>query len=173
MNVKIQEALNKQVVIEADSSHFYLSMASWAETNGFNGMSKFFYQHSEEERFHMLKLIKFINERGGKAIIPQTNAPQSSFESPLNVFELLLKHELIVTDSINNIVDVCLKEKDHVTYNFMQWYIAEQIEEESLARVILDKLRMIGNDKGGLYLFDRDMENNVLQANTTSGPVAK
>jgi ferritin len=170
MNKKIQDILNKQIVLEAVSSNFYLAMASWSEIKGFNGMAHFFYQHAEEERMHMLKLVRFINERGGEATIPATKSPQSKFESPLNLFELLLKHEISVTQSINNVVGVCLKENDHVTYNFMQWYITEQIEEEALARAILDRLRMIGNDKGGLYLFNRDMENNLVQANNTNSP---
>ena len=74
------------------------------------------------------------------------------------MFEELLNHEVMVTESINNVVDVCLKEKDYTTHNFMQWYVSEQIEEEALARTINDKLKMIGTDKGGLYLFDRDLE---------------
>ena len=77
------------------------------------------------------------------------------------VFESLLEHEINVTDSINNVVDLCLAEKDYTTHNFMQWYVSEQLEEEALARNILDKLKMIGNDKGGLYMFDRDLEQMV------------
>jgi len=109
----------------------------------------------------MLKLIKFINERGGTSIIPALVKPPVSFDSLKSVFESLLEHELNVTDSINNVVDLCLKEKDYTTHNFMQWYVAEQLEEEALARTILDKLNMIGNDKGGLYMFDRDLDQMV------------
>ena len=162
MNKRVENALNDQVEKEASSSQFYLSMASWAETKGFNGTSKFLYQHSDEERFHMLKLVKFINERGGNAIIPATAKPPVQFDNLERIFELLLEHEMAVTESINNIVDICLQEKDYTTYNFMQWYDSEQLEEEALARTILDKLRMIGSDKGGLYLFDRDLENSAI-----------
>jgi len=116
------------------------------------------YTHSDEERMHMLKLVKFVNERGGVAIIPALEAPPVEFNSITYVFEELLNHEVMVTESINNVVDVCLKEKDYTTHNFMQWYVSEQIEEEALARTINDKLKMIGTDKGGLYLFDRDLE---------------
>jgi ferritin len=169
MNKRIEEVLNEQIKKEASSSQFYLAMASWAETNGLGGTAKFLYQHSDEERFHMLKLVKFINERGGTALIPSIEQPPVKYESILNVFELLLEHELGVTESINNVVDMCLKEKDYTTYNFMQWYVSEQLEEEALARTILDKLRMIGSDKGGLYLFDRDLENSAIQLDT-AGP---
>lgn len=158
MNPKIEEILNKQIQAEASSSQLYLAMASWAERSGINGTANFLYLHSDEERMHMLKLVKFVNERGGKAIIPSIEQPPQSFESLTEVFSLLLKHELMVTDMINEVVFVCLEQKDYTTHNFMQWFVSEQLEEEALARNILDKLNMIGNDKGGLYLFDRDIE---------------
>lgn len=132
-------------------------MASWAESAGINGTASFLYQHADEERVHMLKLIRFVNERGGRAIIPAIEQPQQDFESLTHVFTLLLEHELLVTNMINEVVFVCLQEKDYTTHNFMQWFVSEQLEEEALARNILDKLKMIGNDKGGLYLFDRDI----------------
>lgn len=156
---KIEKALNEQIRIEAESSQFYLAMASWAETEGLNGVSQFLYQHSDEERMHMMKLIRFVNERGGKAVIPALKQPPKTFDSIKKVFENLLNHETMVTAEINKVVDVCLSEKDYTTHNFMQWYVSEQIEEEALARTIQDKLNLIGNDKGGLYLFDRDLEN--------------
>ncbi len=159
MNKKVEKALNAQIEIEASSSQFYLAMASWAETEGLNGTSQFLYEHSDEERMHMLKLVKFINERGGKAVIPALQQPPKSFKDITAIFESLLEHEMFVTKSINEVVDVCLKEKDYTTHNFMQWYVSEQLEEEALARNVLDKLKLIGNDKGGLYLFDRDLEN--------------
>ena len=157
----VEQSLNNQIKIEAESSQFYLAMASWAETEGLNGVSAFLYQHSDEERDHMLKLVKFVNERGGHAIIPALEQPPVKFDSVQAIFQNLLDHEVSVTKSINEVVDICLKEKDYTTHNFMQWYVSEQIEEESLARTIMDKLSMIGNDKGGLYLFDRDLENQA------------
>lgn len=169
MNKRIEEALNEQIIKESSSSQFYLAMASWSENNGLNGTAKFLYQHSDEERFHMLKLVKFINERGGKAIIPAVAKPAVEFESLENIFTLLLKHEMSVTESINGVVDVCLQEKDYTTHNFMQWYVSEQLEEEALARTILDKLKLIGSDKGGLYLFDRDLENSSISAAPANG----
>ena len=164
---KVENALNDQIKKEAQSSQFYLAMASWAETKGYNGVASFLYAHSDEERMHMLKLIKFVNERGGKAVIPALDAPPIEFNSITYVFEELLNHEVKVTESINNVVEVCLSEKDYTTHNFMQWYVSEQIEEEALARTINDKLDMIGSDKGGLYLFDRDLES---MAGSENGP---
>jgi len=156
---KVEKKLNEQIKLEADSSQFYLAMASWAENKGLSGTAKFLYMHSDEERVHMLKLVKFINERGGIALIPSLDQPPTDFKTLNSIFERLLAHEMMVTESINEVVHVCLSEKDYTTHNFMQWYVSEQLEEEALARTILDKLNMIGNDKGGLYLFDRDLEN--------------
>jgi ferritin len=166
MNARVEAALNDQIQKEGSSSQFYLAMASWAENNGLNGTSKFLYTHSDEERFHMLKLIKFVNERGGKALVPAINQPPVEYKGLEDVFEQLLNHELMVTDSINNLVDICLQEKDYSTHNFVQWYVSEQLEEEALARTILDKLKLIDGDKGGMYMFDRDLENIVSQSVT-------
>lgn len=157
LNKKVEKALNDQIKVEAESSQSYLAMASWAENNGFSGAAQFLYAHSDEERMHMLKLIKFVNDRGGKAIIPSLAQPEKDYKNLQNVFTLLLNHETAVTAGINGVVEICLREKDYTTHNFMQWYVSEQIEEETLARNILDKLRLIGNDKGALYFFDRDI----------------
>lgn len=159
INKKIEAALNKQVALEAESSQYYLAMASWAENTGYNGVASFLYLHSDEERMHMLKLVRYINERGGKAVIGALPVVKTNYKSLDDVFNDLLKHEVNVSNEINNLIESCLKEKDYTTQNFLQWYVAEQIEEEALARNILDKLKLIGNDKGGLYLFDRDLAN--------------
>lgn len=158
LNKKVEKALNDQIKIEAESSQVYLAMASWAEINGFPGTSAFLYRHSDEERMHMLKLVKFVNDRGGQAVIPALPAPEADCKNLQNIFTTLLEHETMVTSEINNVVEVCLTEKDYTTHNFMQWYVSEQIEEETLARNVLDKLKLAGNDKGALYMFDRDVE---------------
>jgi ferritin len=158
LSKKVETALNAQIEIEASSSQAYLAMASWAETTGLSGTATFLYRHSNEERVHMLKLIKFVNDRGGKALIPALKQPQKEYKSITHIFQTLLDHETHVTASINKVVDLCLKEKDYTTHNFMQWYVSEQIEEETLARTLIDKLNLIGADKSGLYLFDRDLQ---------------
>jgi len=154
----MQEALNEQVRVEAESSQVYLAMASWAEIQpGIDNITSFFYRHSDEERMHMLKLIKYINERGGFAMIPALPQPTLTFPSISHAFKALLKHEMMVSESINKLVDIALDDKDYATHNFLQWYVAEQIEEEALARTLNDKLELIGDDKGGMYLFDKDI----------------
>jgi ferritin len=155
----IEKALNQQIELEAASSQYYLAMASWAETQGMNGIAAFLFRHSDEERMHMLKLLKYVNERGGHAVVPALKQPPLKFKAVRGIFEEVLSHEIHVSAEINKLVEVCLKEKDYTTHNFLQWYVSEQIEEEALARRVLDKLKLIGEDKGGLYLFDRDLEN--------------
>jgi len=154
----MQEALNNQVQLEAQSSQAYLAMASWAEVQpGLNGVTDFFFKQSEEERIHMLKLMRYINERGGFAVVPSLAQPSITFKALKKMFEEFLKHEIKVSESINELVDLALKEKDFATHNFLQWYVSEQIEEEHLARTLNDKLELVGDDKGGIYLFDRDI----------------
>lgn len=157
LSTKIEKALNQQIQLEAESSQVYLAMASWAEVQGYEGISGFLYKHSDEERMHMLKLVKFINERGGHGIIPTLKQPASKYTGIKALFQQVLDHEIHVSSEINKLVDICLKEKDYTTHNFLQWYVSEQIEEEALARKIIDKLKLIGDDKAGHYMFDRDL----------------
>ena len=155
---KIETALNQQIELEASSSQYYLAMASWAEVEGLNGVAGFLYQHADEERLHMLKLFRYLNERGGHGIVPLLKQPPKKFKSIQSIFEQILDHEIMVSGEINKLVETCLKEKDYTTHNFLQWYVSEQIEEEAMARNVLDKLKLIGNDKSGLYFFDRDLQ---------------
>ena len=153
----IENLLNDQIKYEAAASMQYLAMASWADANGLNGVANFFYDQSEEERLHMTKLVKFVNERGGNVVIPQLEKPIASFKGLNELFETFLKSEIFVTEQINHIIFECLQHKDYNVHNFMQWYVTEQLEEEAMARTLLDKLNIIGNDKSGHYLFDRDI----------------
>ena len=157
LSASIEKVLNEQVRVEAESSQIYLAMASWAEVKGLSGVAEFLYAQSDEEREHMLKLIRYINERGGHAKISELIAPPTEFGSLKEMFEILYKHEVLVSQRINELVDIALVEKDYATHNFLQWYVAEQIEEEAQAKMILDKIALIGGDKGGLYLLDNDI----------------
>jgi ferritin len=154
---KIEAALNRQIDLEGYSSMYYLAMASWCEVKGYNGIAQFLYHHSDEERMHMLKLFKYINDRGGHALVPGLESPPKDYNGIHPIFETVLSHEIKVSNEINALVELCIQEKDYTTHNFLQWYVTEQIEEETLARNVLDKLKLIGEDKGGMYLFDRDL----------------
>ena len=157
MNKSIEKLLNEQVKYEASASLQYLAMASWADAEGYNGVAEFFYAQSEEERLHMTKLVKFINERSGTVILPSLDKPKSDFKNLNELFDKFLSSEVFVTEKINHIIYECLQKKDYNVHNFMQWYVSEQLEEEAVARTLLDKLNIIGNDKSGHYLFDRDI----------------
>ena len=164
MNSTIENLLNDQVMYEASASMQYLAMASWADAKGYNGVAEFFYLQSEEERVHMIKLVKFINERSGNVIVPKLEKPKAEFKSLNQLFETFLASEINVTQKINHIIFECLEQKDYNVHNFMQWYVTEQLEEEAVARTLLDKLTIIGDDKSGHYLFDRDI-NTIATAN--------
>ena len=166
----IAEALNKQIRIETESSQIYLAMACWAEVQGLEGVSQFMYAQSNEEREHMLKLVKYVNERGDHAVITDLVAPKTKYGTFKEMFEELYQHELFVSNSINELVHITLTEKDYATHNFLQWYVAEQIEEEAQAKTILDKINLIGEDRGGLYLFDRDIQQIAVTSSNTLNP---
>ncbi|MEN8120932.1 MAG: ferritin [Bacteroidota bacterium] len=155
---KVEKALNNQIMLEAYSSQLYLAMASWAEKNGYNGSAQFLYEHADEEREHMLKLFHYINDRDGHAIVPALDKPPYKFDSIKTVFEEVLNHERMISASINDLVGICIDERDYTTQNFLQWYVAEQIEEESLSKTNLDKLNLLGDDKARMYMFDKEMK---------------
>lgn len=152
---KVEDILNVQVEKEGYSSSLYLAMASWAEVNGYSGIAAWLYAQSDEERMHMLKIVKYINERGGHAIIPLFKEAPKEQKSIKDMFEAILNHEIFITNSINEIVALTLEEKDFTTHSWIQWFVNEQIEEESQVTTILDKLKLLGNNN--LYLFDRDI----------------
>jgi ferritin len=155
LNKKVETICNRQVEREGFSSSLYLSMASWAENNGLPGIASWLYAQAEEERIHFLKFIKYINERGGTAIVPAFKKPAAEFKGAEDLFNEVLKHEEFITASINEIVHVTLEEKDYNTHNFLQWFMMEQVEEEASVRTIIDKLRLVG--PANLYVFDRDI----------------
>ena len=152
---KIEDILNTQIEKEGYSSNLYLAMASWAEANGYSGIAQWLYAQSDEERIHMLKIIKYINERDGHAIIPSFKEAPKDQTNITDMFKAILEHERYITDSINSIVALTLEEKDFTTQSWVQWFVNEQIEEEAQVTEILDKLKLLGDNN--MYLFDRDI----------------
>jgi len=151
----VEDICNRQIEREGFSANLYLAMASWAETNGMSGVAQWLYAQAEEEKLHMLKFMKYVNERGGKALIPAFEKPRAEFLDIEDVFREVLKHEEFVTASINEVVGLTLDEKDFNTHNFLQWFVFEQVEEEASVRTILDKIKLLG--KTNMYQFDRDI----------------
>lgn len=152
----VEKILVEQIGKEAYSSNLYLAMASWAESSGFKGVSDWMYAQADEEKRHMLKFIAYVNERGGRAIIPAIEQPPSDFESVMDLYNRTFAHEQFISESVNNIVGVCIEERDFSTHQWIQWFVTEQIEEEANVSGIIDKLKLIG-DKGNLYHFDSDI----------------
>ncbi|MDH5399270.1 MAG: ferritin [Cyclobacteriaceae bacterium] len=149
--------INKQIILEGESSAYYLSMASWCDKQGFSTSAEFLYKHSDEERMHMLKLFRYVNEAGGHALQPEITGVKHHFENLREVFELILDHEIEVTKSINNLVDHCFSIKDFATFNFLQWFVSEQREEETLARRAVELFDMIGEEGIGLWTIDQEI----------------
>ena len=160
-----EKLLNQQILMEGKSSAYYLSMASWCEMRGYNNSAEFLYRHSDEERMHMLKLFRYINEAGGHALQPDFTGIQHHFNSLREIFELILEHEIVVTRSINDIVDHCFSIKDFATFSFLQWYVTEQREEETIARRAVELFDIIGEDGIGLWTIDQEIGNLEAAAN--------
>jgi ferritin len=154
---KVEDILNEQIQKEAYSSNLYLSMATWAESNGFSGIAQWMYAQADEERMHMLKMINYISDRGGHALISALDQPPVEHGAVKEMFEAVYKHEQFISDSINEIVALAIEEKDYTTNSWVQWFVNEQIEEEASVSNILDKLNMIGTEN--IYMFDRDIMN--------------
>jgi ferritin len=152
---KVEEICNRQIEREGYSSNLYLAMASWAENKGMTGIAGWLYAQADEERGHMLKFIKYLNERGGSAVIPEFKQPPVKYKGINEMFKEVLKHEQFITASITDVLEAAMAEKDHATVNWIQWFVKEQVEEEGSVQIILDKLDLAGEH--GLYFLDRDI----------------
>ncbi|MEO5909740.1 MAG: ferritin [Pelobium sp.] len=164
---KIEKALNDQMTREAFQAQVYLSYASWAECNSYGGVASFLYKHANEERQHMFKFIKYINDRGGKTKIQAIDAPPADPISMEDCLNKVLKHEIENSACIDAIVNLAHEEKDWATFNFGQWFVKEQIEEETLINNLLDKYSLASKEVGNnsnLYELDKDMNNASQEA---------
>lgn len=157
LSKKMEKALNHQIVNEAYASSVYLSMACWCETKGMRNATVFYYEQSAEERTHMLKIIKYINESGGQAKIPAINEPPGQFKSLKDTFEAALAQESAFTKDINGLVEIGLEEKDFTTHAFLQWFITEQHEEVRLFQALLDVMTLAGDESKNLLLIDSEI----------------
>ncbi len=154
-------ALNTQVTNEALASQTYLSYAAWADNQGYEGVANFLFKHANEERNHMMKIIAYILKRGAEVHITEIPAPSKNPLNLANCFEKVFEHEVNNTKAIYKVVKLSLDEEDWATWSFMQWFVKEQIEEETLALTLLNKVKIAGTEKAtgnALYAFDRDLE---------------
>lgn len=157
----LAKALNDQMTNEAHAAQIYLSYAAWADDQGYSGVANFLFRHAHEERNHMMKFLEYILERGAKVIVTAIPAPPSDPTSINNCFEKVFQHEVDNTNAVYNIVNLAHEERDWATFNFMQWFVKEQLEEETLAQTLMDKIKIAGGENAksdALYALDKDLE---------------
>ena len=159
LSKKVEEILNRQVAKEAEAAQIYLSYGCWADSEGYGGVKNFLFRHASEERNHMMKVIEYIMERGGTVKIEAIKAPPANPKNLQDCFEKTFKHEVDNSNAIYEIVDLAHEEKDWATFNFAQWFVKEQIEEEKLVMDLIDKLKIAGGPKASNEsLFNLDKE---------------
>lgn len=161
LTVTMENALNEQVKWEMYSGYMYLAMSAYYADQGMPGFAHWMRMQAQEELFHAMKFYDYIIERGGRVELHEIWKPEKEWASPLACMEETLAHEQKVTARINDLVDTAIGEKDHATNNFLQWFVAEQVEEEDSVGEALDKLRLVGKDGAGMYMLDKEMATRV------------
>ncbi len=164
------DRLNRQINLEFYSSNLYLQMAAWCDHKGYAGCAGFLKQHAAEEMMHMQKLFGYVSETGGLPLVGAVEAPPAEFADLGDVFRKTLEHERFITGKINDVVAAAFEEKDFSSFQFLQWYVAEQHEEEALFQGIVDKIEIIGLDGKGIYFLDKEIAK--LAQNRAAAPTA-
>jgi ferritin len=157
----MEKAFNEQMNAEMYSAYLYLSMCAYFQSINLNGFANWMRIQAQEEMVHAMKFYDFINERGARVTLKAIDSPPIEWDSPLAAFEGVLEHEQKVTGLINDLVDLAIKEKDHASHTFLQWFVSEQVEEEDSANEVVQKIKLVGDAKGGLFILDREMGQRV------------
>ena len=157
MSDKMKEAINYQINAELYSAYMYMSMSAWFDTIALPGFANWMHVQAKEETTHAMRFYNHMNERNAAIKLASIDGPPLEWKSPLDAFEAVYTHELKVTSLINDLVDLAIKDKDHASNAFLQWFINEQVEEESNAMQIVDKLKLIGEDRSGLFMMDQEL----------------
>jgi len=158
---KMEQALNEQINAELYSSYLYLSMAAYFESKNLKGFANWMMVQAQEEDFHAMKFFGYVNERGGRVHLKAIDGPPTEWESPLAVFEAVYKHECHVSELIHKLVDLANEMSDHPTNTFLQWFVTEQVEEESAADDIVQQLKLVGDAGHGIFMIDRELSARV------------
>jgi ferritin len=158
---KLEDAINSQINKELFSAYYYLAMSAYCASKDLDGFQNFFYVQYQEETFHAMKLYNYLLERGGNVVLGAIEKPPADFKSPLDVFEKTYEHEQVVTASINNLMDLAIKENDHATVSLMKWYVDEQVEEEANVSKLTNKMKLVGDNVGGLFIIDAELKARV------------
>jgi len=168
---KLQNAINEQINKELYSEYLYLSMRAWFADQNLDGFANWMNVQTKEERAHAMGLYQYIMDRGGKVILKGLETPPSEFKTPLNAFKMTLDHEHFITKSINALMDLAIKENDHALKSFLQWYVDEQVEEESNDEKIIKKLTLIEGRPEGLLMIDTELAARVFVAPVINGMI--
>ena len=166
MDKKIEKAFNEQINAEFFSSYLYLSMANYFADENLEGMASWMQLQTDEERMHAMKFVDYVNDRGGRVVLEQIDKPKAQWESPLEAFREAYEHEQLISRKINDLVDLAMKENNHASSAFLQWFVSEQVEEEATVQAIVGKLELIKDNPMGLLMIDQQ-----LGLRTASGPV--
>lgn len=158
---KLQKALNDQLLYEFESAYIYLAMATHLDTLDLEGATHWMRMQAREEVMHAAKLHTYLSDRDAAIELQAIPAPPSRWESVRAVFEAAMAHEQKMTGRLNDLMELAQTERDHATVSLMQWYVDEQVEEESTLRHIIAKLKLVENDSGGLFMIDRDLSTRL------------
>lgn len=161
LSPQMEKALNDQVNAEMFSAYLYLAMVAYFQDKNLPGFANWMTVQNQEETFHAMKFFRYISERGGRVTLAAIDTPQFEWKSPLDAMESAQQHEAYITGRINDLVNVAVEEKDHATNSFLRWFVDEQVEEEDNVNNVVQKLRLLGKDGGGLFMMDRDLATRV------------
>jgi ferritin len=160
----LHKALNDQMNFEFYSSHVYLAMAAYCSSESFDGFANFFIVQAEEERFHAMKIYRYINTVGKRATIAGMEELHNDYQSVLDCYQRGLEHEKVVTSRFYKLMDIAMEEREHATINFLKWFIDEQVEEESNFDNIIQKLKRIEKDSNAFYMLEAEMATRTFVA---------
>jgi ferritin len=166
---KMEKALNDQINAELYSAYIYLAMAAYFESENLTGSASWMGVQTQEETAHAMKIYDFVNERGGRVTLQAIEKPPKGWKSPLEAFEAAYKHEKYITGHINKLVDLAIQEKDHATNAFLQWFVNEQVEEETSVDAVVQNLKMAAKAPGALFMIDRELGQRTFTPPTQEG----
>jgi len=156
INETLSKALNDQLNYELYSAHVYLAIAAYCSGESLDGFANFFMVQAEEEKFHAMKIYKYLNDRGIRATLSGMDTPNNDYSSVLDAYEHAFKHEQEVTRRIYHLSDLALNDREHATIQFLKWFIDEQVEEESMFDTIINKLKRIEKDSNAFFMMDAE-----------------
>ncbi len=166
---RIQERLNEQIKHELQSAYVYFAMAGYFESINLDGFANWMIVQAQEELSHAFRIFRYINDRGGRASMQAIEAPPKDWNSPLDVAKSAYEHECMVSEMITECVALAAKDNDLMTTTFLQWFVAEQVEEEASADRLVQKLALIGDNSSGLFLLDSELSKRKLDASAAAG----